>query len=649
MPRSHNVNPRLAGLASVLAVVLVATGVVVVLETLKKCSPVVLQVSSSTEKASGRTGSPKAMDLIALDYNKAKRRYDFDGGTGCATVEVSATSSGTAERGLATDWAGVTGEPQPHVWLPTSSAWVSLLRHERPGAAPPAAELESLAQSPLVLAMPKSKADSFQTGLRAAGITFDWSVLGRLVENGKPLQWGQPGLLSAGDPAWQGFSLRKDDPVESTSGLFALIAVSKAAAGARLSDAEIPEYLRRIERLVPSDINPDGTQMMRDLRFEARCGSAGWGAQASAVVVQESLLYQYDAGTLGGTPNNSTPCPGGGDGGSTPEDLVPIYSSTNWVMDHPYVRLPGLTASQRAAADDFLTFVRSTKNKRLLSEAGLRDQAGRRFPDHGLTELNTRMGDGAEVLPDQITAPPGETLAGAEIAAIRDRWLASRKPVHLLVLIDESGTMKEKNEITGKSRMAEVHSALQRAQAWLGRNDEFVVAGFAARSRRNGGTAGPDQTELCQNVCVGSTPWASFDQARFQAAVANLHVQEKDNDTPLYQAIMGAQQQVARRKAAAGAAGANDIYAVVVMTDGVDDYWDQTEQDVLDNPRKDVRSVPVYPVCFGISAAQAEPLDRILKATTGRPGLSVDVLGTSGSLSGAFVGAFSNAVRPSFR
>jgi hypothetical protein len=106
---------------------------------------------------------------------------------------------------------------------------------------------------------------------------------------------------------------------------------------------------------------------------------------------------------------------------------------------------------------------------------------------------------------------------------------------------------------------------------------------------------------------------------------------------------------VARRKAAAGAAGANDIYAVVVMTDGVDDYWGQSEQVVLDNPRKDVRSVPVYPVCFGISAAQAAPLDRILKATTGQPGLSVDVLGTSGSLSGAFVGAFSNAVRPSFR
>ena len=167
-------------------------------------------------------------------------------------------------------------------------------------------------------------------------------------------------------------------------------------------------------------------------------------------------------------------------------------------------------------------------------------------------------------------------------------------------------------------------------------------------SRENGGTAGPDDKDLCRNVCVDSTPWATFDQARFQTAVAKLHVQERDNDTPLYQAIMGAQQQVAQRRAEAGAAGANDIYAVVVMTDGVDDYWGQTEQVVLDNKRKDIRSVPVYPVCFGITAEQAEPLDRILKATTGQPGLSVDVLGTSGSLSGAFVGAFSNAVRPSF-
>jgi hypothetical protein len=317
-------------------------------------------------------------------------------------------------------------------------------------------------------------------------------------------------------------------------------------------------------------------------------------------------------------------------------------------MDHPFVPLPGLTAAQRAAADDFLAFLRTPGAQERLANSGLRDRNGRRFPKLGLTELNDRMGDAGVVLPESVTAPPGLAVQGREIAAIRDRWLASRKPVHLMVLIDESGTMAEDGSIAGRDRIAEVRSALRRAQAWLGRNDEFTIVGFAAKSKKHGGTKGPDERELCSNVCADPVRWEDFEQNRFESAVGNLKVRTADNDTPLFQAIMGAQQQVARRKAAAGRAGADDIYAVVVMTDGVDDYWGQSADDVLDNPREDIRSIPVYPVCFGITADEAEPLDRILKATTGLDSLSVGVAGTKGSLSGAFVSAFANAIRASY-
>ncbi|MEU4222276.1 substrate-binding domain-containing protein [Actinoplanes sp. NPDC026623] len=643
-------SPRRVGLVGVLAIVLVAGAAVAANRALKDCLPVTLQLSSSTEKASGNPDAPKAMDLVVKDYNDAHREFGLGGEKGCATVRLSSVSSGTAERGLSSsDWTTVTGEQfKPHVWLPTSSAWVSLWQYEKPDTAPEGDDFESLAQSPLVLAMPREKAERFKAGLADAGLNFNWSVLGQLLEDGKPLQWGRPGLLSHGLPQWKGFSLRKDDPVESTSGLFALIAVSKAATNARVKEAELPEYLRRIERLVPNDIDPDGTQMMRDLRYESRCGLPDWGGRASAVIVQESLMYQYDANSLGGEPKNSTPCPSGSSGADAPDDLVPIYSTTNWVMDHPFVPLPGLTAAQRAAADDFLAFLSTPGAQERLANSGLRDRNGRRFPKLGLTELNERMGDAGVVLPESVTAPPGLAVQGREIAAIRDRWLASRKPVHLMVLIDESGTMAEDGSVAGRDRIAEVRSALQRAQAWLGRNDEFTIVGFAAKSRKHGGTKGPDERELCRNVCADPVRWEDFEQNRFESAVGNLKVRTADNDTPLFQAIMGAQQQVARRKAAAGRAGADDIYAVVVMTDGVDDYWGQSADDVLDNPREDIRSIPVYPVCFGITADEAEPLDRILKATTGLDSLSVGVAGTKGSLSGAFVSAFANAIRASY-
>ena len=643
-------SPRLAGLASVLAIVLVAGAEVLMNHDPRRCLPVTLQLSASTEKASGHPDAPKALDLIVIDYNDSHREFDLGGEKGCATMKLSSVSSGTAERGLSSsEWTAVTGEQsKPHVWLPTSSAWVSLWQHEKPDTAPAADDFESLAQSPLVLAMPKSKAARFQEGLADAGLSFRWSVLGQLVREGKPLQWGEPGLLSHGSPQWKGFSLRKDDPFESTSGLFALIAVAKAAAGARVTDAELPEYLRRIERLVPNAINPDGTQMMRDLRYEARCGSPDWGDQASAVIVQESLMYQYDADNLGGNPRSSTPCPSGSAGGGAPDDLVPIYSTTNWVMDHPYIPLPGLTAAQQAAADDFLAFLRMPAAQQRLADAGMRDKDGKMFPTSGLTALNDRMGAGRVLLPESVTAPPGLAVQGQEIAAIRDRWLASRKPVHLLVLIDESGTMAYDGSVAGRDRMVEVRSALQRAQAWLGGNDDFAIVGFAAKSKEHGGTKGPDARELCKNVCVDPVRWEGFEENRFRSAVDNLQVRKTNNDTQLFQAIMGAQQQVAQRKAAAGKAGADDIYAVVVMTDGVDDYWGQSADDVLDNPRKDIRSIPVYPVCFGITAEEAKPLDRILYATTGLESLSGDAVGTKGSLSGAFVSAFANAVRSSY-
>lgn len=639
------VKPRLAGLAGVLVVVLVSTVVVVVLRPgSEPCRRIPLQISSSTEKASGVPESPKAMDHIVRAYHAAGRSFAVADGRGCAEVALSALTSGTAERALATSWTGRTGEQRrPDVWLPTSSAWVSLLRHERPGTAPELGPDDSLARSPLVLAMPRSKALAFRRGLADAGVTFDWSLLARLVVDGKPLRWGRDGVLGHGRPEWGRFALTKDDPVESTSGLFALLAVATAAAADRVPDAAVPEYLRRVERLVPGVVDPDGTQMMRTLRWEARCGSPDWGAGTSAVIIQESLLYQYDNDNLGGAPNARTPCESGVPG--TPEELVPLYSATSWVMDHPFVRLPGMSDDQRRAADDLLAFIRTAPAQRFLADAGLRDAGGNRFPAGGLTDLDTRLGGGAEMLPQRTTATaPG--LGGAEIAGIRDRWLASRRPIHLLVAIDESGTMREPGSVPGKNRMAEVRDALRRAQAWLGRNDEFSITGFAARSREHGGTKAPDPVDLCRHVCTGPATWQPFDETRFGAAADGLAVREDDNDTPLYQAIMGAQQRVAARKKAAGSAGANDIYAVVVMTDGKDDYWSQSVREVLDNPRADVAAVPVYPVCFCASAGQAAPLQQILRATTDETDLQVDV---TKSLSAAFAGAFASAVRPSYR
>lgn len=110
-----------------------------------------LQVNSSTEKAA------LLVDL-AERYNRSDRSID---GGGCAQVHVSALNSGKATEALATGWTH-TGLPQPQVWLPTSSLWTGQLRllDQAAGREPQTPDrYPSIANSPLVIAMPQPKAE----------------------------------------------------------------------------------------------------------------------------------------------------------------------------------------------------------------------------------------------------------------------------------------------------------------------------------------------------------------------------------------------------------------------------------------------------------------------------------------------------------
>ncbi|RQW87233.1 substrate-binding domain-containing protein, partial [Micromonospora chalcea] len=130
-----------------------------------------LQVNSSTEKAA------LLVDL-AERYNRSSRSID---GGGCAQVHVSALNSGQAAEALATGWTH-TGLPRPQVWLPTSSLWTGQLRllDQAAGRAPQTPDrYPSIANSPLVIAMPQPKAE--------------------LIRRRGPLGWGEILGLSGRD------------------------------------------------------------------------------------------------------------------------------------------------------------------------------------------------------------------------------------------------------------------------------------------------------------------------------------------------------------------------------------------------------------------------------------------------------------------
>jgi Ca-activated chloride channel family protein len=197
-----------------------------------------LTVAASSEKSA-------LMSELAGRYNTAGRKF----GGKCADVKIVSKASGAAMEALATGWdAGRDGGPAPQVWSPASSSWVSLLRQRAAssdrgtlvGDAKPA----SVAQTPLVLAMPKPMAQA----LGWPGKQLGWSdVLGLTAD---PKGWG-----AVGHPEWGGFRLGKTNPHFSTSGLNATVGAYFAATGRSgdLTEADLPVQPRRGGRTRPGD------------------------------------------------------------------------------------------------------------------------------------------------------------------------------------------------------------------------------------------------------------------------------------------------------------------------------------------------------------------------------------------------------------
>jgi Ca-activated chloride channel family protein len=113
-----------------------------------------LEVNSSTEKGD-------LLADLAEDYNDSGR--ELAGGK-CARVAVSETSSGVAKDALAQGWdERRDGAPEPQVWTPSSSLWLTLLQRDATAADRKLLtddKPRSLATSPLAIAMPRPMAEA---------------------------------------------------------------------------------------------------------------------------------------------------------------------------------------------------------------------------------------------------------------------------------------------------------------------------------------------------------------------------------------------------------------------------------------------------------------------------------------------------------
>jgi Ca-activated chloride channel family protein len=493
-------------------------------------------------------------------------RYNKNEAGGCAAVKVVSKASGAAMEALAAGWdPNRDGGPAPQVWSPASSSWVSLLKQRAPGTdkgtlvgdAKPA----SIAQTPLVLAMPKPMAEA----LGWPGKQIGWSDVLGLTTKG----WG-----AVGHPEWGSFRLGKTNPHFSTSGLNATVGSYFAATGRSgdltetdLADPKVLDFVKGVE----SGVVHYGDTTLTFLSNLAAADARGQGMNyISAVAVEEKSIYDYNTGNPTGDPKLA------GKGQKPRVPLVAVYPKEGTLLsDNPYVVLATASDEQKKAAADFLAYLQKPEQQKRFTDAAFRSFEGK--PGDALTEANG-------MLPKQqvnvLDAP-----APAVMAKALGAWDVQRKRARVLLVMDVSGSMAE--QVSGsRTKLDLAKQAALRSMDLFAPDDEVGLWAFSTEAK--GGT-----TPYTEKVAVGPV---SATAPTIKSAISAL---APEGGTALYATTRAAQQKLLTT------ATPDRINAVVVLTDGKNEYPKDNDRDALvrdlnaDNLENSVR---VFTIAYGDKA-----------------------------------------------
>ncbi|MDT0344028.1 vWA domain-containing protein [Streptomyces litchfieldiae] len=514
-----------------------------------------LAVNSSTEKGD-------LLAELAEEYNDADRAFGPD--DTCAEVSVAKTTSGVAMEALADGWDEDREKaPEPQVWIPTSTLWLDLLR-ERATAADRTvltdAEPASITASPLAIAMPRPMAEALGWPDAAIG----WSDVLSLTQD--PRGWG-----SLGHPEWGRFTLGKDNPHTSTSGLAATVAAFYAATGLssdlgpeQLEDPEARAFVEGVEAGV-LHYSDDAVTYMANLAEADAEGQAM--SYTSAVVVQEQLIHLYNQGSPTGDPELI------GEGTRPQVPLVALHPDDGTLMlDHPYVVLPSADAGQRAAAADFQDFLLDDERQRRFTDLGFRTLDGRLGAD-----LATSLGADPDRPLSLIEPPSPQMLTG-----ILESWDELRKNARVLLVVDVSGSMNEPAG-DGRSRLEAAKEAAIAALDLLHPDDEVGLWAFSTETE--------DHPTAPHREILAPTPLGEGRDALTEA-INGLHA---EGGTALYSTVRAAHEYMLTDL------DTDRINAIVVLSDGRNEYPPDNDLDAL---LRDVdademeRSVRLFPVAF---------------------------------------------------
>jgi Ca-activated chloride channel family protein len=510
------------------------------------------------------TASVEKADLMARAaerYNTSDRQVDGS----CYGILVNAMPSGLVESRLTeASWDSAWGQA-PDAWSPAASTWLQLLRHDRAAHDRPdilPVHTESVVSTPIVLAMPEPMAMALGWPDTAIG----WSDLLRLAAH--PQGWAL-----RGHPEWGAFKLGKTNPQVSTSGLSATVGAFVAAAGTSsdltldtLKQPAVREFVAGVENSV-AHYGDTALTFLTNLQRADDAGAAlGY---MGAVAVEEKSVVDYNNGnptgdldTVGQHPAPRVP-------------LVAIYPKEGTLnSDNPFAVLQASwsDAGKKAGAEDFLRFLREPAQQDLFTDAGFRSFTGQ--PGKTVAE--------SDYLRNDIAVPTLSPPSPPVLAAIQAAWSELRKKARVLVVLDVSGSMGSSAGV-GKTRLELAQTAAVKGLAQLSDTDEVGLWTFP-------GQASQVYSEELPVVPLGGQRQRMID-----------HIQQliPSGGTPLY--------AVTRKASEAVRAGAKPgtINAIVVMTDGKNEYQDDSDLDGLVRQLADESyedGVRVFTIVYGQDA-----------------------------------------------
>ncbi|WP_327044085.1 substrate-binding and VWA domain-containing protein [Microbispora sp. NBC_01189] len=524
---------------------------------------ITLTISASSDKA-------ELLRTMAKSYNG----HEVDGR--CVDVVVSSKASGDAMQALARGWNARQDGPKPDVWTPASAGWVALLRHRVEGGdkqSPASADNPAIAASPLVIAMPKPMAQALGWPSKKIG----WSDVLDLANDPK-------GWAKYDHPEWGRFRLGKTNPNFSTSGLNATVGAYFAATGLSgdlterdVAGAKARDFVKGVER----SIVHYGDTTLTFLTNLQRADDTGTAmSYISAVTVEEKSVWDYNQGNPSGDPKTL------GDHAKPKVPLVAIYPKEGTLFsDHPYAVLSWADAAKKAAAADFLKYLRASDQQKEFAKYAFRSFDGK--PTDHITAA-----DGLD--PKQ----PATTLS-TPTPQVLDRmlrsWAELRKPANVLMVMDVSGSMGAEVSGTGKTKLDLAKQAAVNALPQFGPNDRVGLWMFSLKQDGD-----KDYREL--------VPMGRNNQSRLKSRIGGLI---PNGGTGLYDTALASYQEVLRHRSG------DAINAVVFLTDGKnEDNNSISLDDLLPQLRQETGqdTVRMFTIAYGADA-DLDVLRRISQST----------------------------------